>query len=405
LILVNAPRRLAVDRRSQISESAMSTPALHVGYHELNPDISLNFQLNRWLGYDAETLLADMRDVAPRLTTYSAWIAAFLELAERALADGRRLDAAYHTRCAEFFMSPTDPRRRGCRERFIGLMREGFGVTAAQAIQVPYAGVALPGYRFTAPQPRDTIVLFGGFDSYIEEFIPILLVLRDAGFDVVAFEGPGQGSVIEDLGVPMTPDWHLPVAAVLDHLQLSNVTLLGISLGGCLVVRAAAYEPRVARVVAFDILTDFLECLLRQTPGAVRLLVRGLLRAGAGSVLDAAIAAAARRQPVVEWGMTQAMHVFGVKTPHAALAAAAQYRTGDVSARLTQDVLLCAGAEDHYVPLHQLYDQARWLTGARSVTTRVFTRADQAQNHCQIGNLPLALRTIGAWIDLTVANE
>jgi len=35
----------------------------------------------------------------------------------------------------------------------------------------------------------------------------------------------------------------------------------------------------------------------------------------------------------------------------------------------------------------------------------VFTRADQAQNHCQIGNLPLALRTIGAWIDLTLATS
>ncbi len=216
--------------------------------------------------------MADMRSVVPRLTTYPAWIAAFLDLAEQALADGRRLDAAYHTRCAEFFMLPTDPRRRGCRDRFIGLVREGFGITAAQTIQAPYAGLSLPGYRFTAPRPRDTIVLFGGFDSYIEECIPMMLVLRDAGFDVVGFEGPGQGAMIEDLSVPMTPGWHLPVAAVLDYLQLSSVTLLGISLGGCLVVRAAAYEPRVARVVAFDVLTDFLECMLRQTPAAARLL-------------------------------------------------------------------------------------------------------------------------------------
>ena len=51
----------------------------------------------------------------------------------------------------------------------------------------------------------------------------------------------------------------------------------------------------------------------------------------------------------------------------------ATYRTRDVSSLLTQDVLLCAGAEDHFVPLHQLYDQARWLTQARSVTTRIFT--------------------------------
>ena len=383
----------------------MPTPALHTGYYQLNSDTSLNFQLNRWLGYGSEALLADIRSVVPRLTTYPAWIAAFLELAERALADSRRLEAAYHTRCAEFFMLPTDPRRRGCRERFIDLVREGFGVTAAQIIHVPCAGLSLPGYRFTAPLPRDTIVLFGGFDSYIEECIPMMQALRDEGFDVVAFEGPGQGAAIEDLKLPMTPDWHLPVAAVLDHLQLSNVTLVGISLGGCLAVRAAAYEPRVARVVAFDVLTDFLECMLRQTPAAARLLSRSLLRIGAGPLLDAAPTAAGRRRPVLEWGLMQAMHIFGVKTPHAALAASAQYQTRDVSARVTQDVLLCAGAEDHYVPLHQLYDQARWLTGARSVTTRLFTRAEQAQNHCQVGNLPLALRTIGSWIDTATATN
>lgn len=48
----------------------MPVPALHVGYYDLNSDTSLNFQLNRWLGYSAETLLPDMRRVAARLTDY-----------------------------------------------------------------------------------------------------------------------------------------------------------------------------------------------------------------------------------------------------------------------------------------------------------------------------------------------
>ncbi len=376
----------------------MATLALHTGYRQLVSDTSLNFQLNRWLSYSG-TLLPDMQSIAPKLTGYKAWIAAFLDLAGKALAEGRRLDAAYHTRCAEFFMLPGDPRRPACREHFITLIREAFGVTAAQTIQVPYSGVSLPGYRFTPPEPRDTIVLCGGFDSYIEEFIPILLVLRDSGFDVVAFEGPGQGAAIENFGLPMTPDWHLPVAAVLDHLGLNEVTIMGISLGGCLAIRAAAYEPRIARAAAFDVLTDLAECQLRQTSRLRRLLLRGLQGIGAGAIIDAAVRREVRRRPIAEWGMAQAMHIFCVKTPHAALAAAAQYRTRDISGRVTQDVLLCAGAEDHYVPLHQLYDQARWLTGARSVTTRVFTRAECAQNHCQIGNLPLAMHTVGAWIE------
>jgi hypothetical protein len=155
----------------------------------------------------------------------------------------------------------------------------------------------------------------------------------------------------------------------------------------------------VARVVAFDVLTDFFECLTVQTPRAMRIMLKALMRVRAGAAIDPALARAAKGRPVVEWGISQAMHVFGVSTPHEAFAAAAAYRTQELSSLVAQDVLLCAGAEDHYVPLHQLYDQACWLTQARSVTTRVFTRSDHAQNHCQVGNLGLALHTIGAWID------
>ena len=74
------------------------------------------------------------------------------------------------------------------------------------------------------------------------------LALRDAGLDTVIFDGPGQGTVL-DAGIPMTPDWHLPVAAILDYFKLTEITLLGFSLGGGLVIRAAAREPRIKRAI------------------------------------------------------------------------------------------------------------------------------------------------------------
>jgi len=39
------------------------------------------------------------------------------------------------------------------------------------------------------------------------------------------------------------------------------------------------------------------------------------------------------------------------------------------------------------------------LTHARSVTARVFTPTEQAHNHCQIGNVGLAVQVILGWLD------
>ena len=75
--------------------------------------------------------------------------------------------------------------------------------------------------------------------------------------------------------------------------------------------------------------------------------------------------------------------------------------TRKISHRVRADVLLLAGADDHYVPLRQLRRQADALMNARSVTTRVFTAAEQASNHCQLGNIGAVSRLIESWLDVT----
>jgi alpha-beta hydrolase superfamily lysophospholipase len=367
-----------------------------VGSHELVRDPSLNFQLNRWIAYGGVAVLQDIQRILPRLVSLDAWRTEFSAASDQAMAAGHVLEAAILARSAEFFMVSSDPRKRPLRERFVTLMRRAYGV--AEPERVRFAGGYLPYYRFIPPTPRDTVILFGGFDSYVEEFLPILLTLREKGFDVIAFEGPGQGGALEDTGLSMTPDWEQPLSAILGRLSLSNVVLVGLSLGGCLAIRAASREPRVSRVVAWDALTDFQEIFLRQISSAGQLVLRLLLKAGADPIVDA-LASRGSHPPIQEWGMTQAMHIFGVDSPAAALRATASYRTADVSPLVRQDVLLLAGTEDHYVPHHQIYDQAIWLANARSVTTRMFTRTENGQAHCQIGNLPLAIATIAGWID------
>ena len=216
---------------------------------------------------------------------------------------------------------------------------------------------------------------------------------------MILFEGPGQGEPLIKQGLTMTPEWEKPVAAVLDHFGLRDVTLVGISLGGYLAPRAAAFEPRIARVVAFDVMYDFFECVTSHGSAWLRGAARTLLStAPTTAVLDAALRSMMETDATVKWGIEQGMHVTGAASPAAFLGEVRKYRLADVSARIRQDFLLLAGAEDPLVPLTQFYAQAQALTGVRSLTTRLFTRQEQAQSHCQYGNLDLALAVIADWI-------
>ena len=375
-------------------------PAFHVGYEQFHPDVSLNFQLNRWvqwLGDDA--VLADMQTVAPRIKDYADWKREFLHLAGHALAEGRILPAAFYFRSAEFFMVSEDIDRGPARAQFLELVRRGYAIKNTEQYAVPYAGSTLPAYRFTPAQPKGTIVVFGGFDSYIEEFFPIAFFLVASGYDVVLFDGPGQGGALNDNRLPMTHVWEQPVKVVLDYFGLADVTLFGISLGGGLAIRAAAFEPRIGRVIADDILFDFRECLFRQVNPVLKAILKLLLAARAEALVNMLVRRAALRKPVVAWGIGQGMHVLAVTSPYQFFEAAKRYTTRHVSARVTADVLLLAGSEDHYVPLRQFYQQASALKRVCSLTGRIFTRQEHAQNHCQIGNIGLALHVILHWLD------
>lgn len=388
------------EEQIQLSSSTDAFFQFPVGYHRLHSDVSLNFQMNRfynWVG-DAR-MLDEMRAVAPRISDYTDLTREFLALAEHALANGQLLKGAFYLRTAEFFMFPTDSAKRPTRERFLQVIKMHYGVKETDHSTIPYEGGALSAYRFAPPAPKGTIVMFGGFDSYIEEWFAVLFALRDAGYEVIAFDGPGQGTALEDFTLPMTHEWEKPVKIVLDYFDRDDVSLLGFSLGGELVIRAAAFEPRVRRVIADDVLTDFSEVLLRQLSPAIRLVLTALIKFNAAPVVNTLVRRSMQRSLVIEWGIQQGMHVTGSRSPFDFLQKVRWLTTAAVSARVTQDVLLMAGEQDHYVPLHQFYDQIKALRNVRSLTARLFTRAEHAQNHCQIGNLALSLQVIVGWLD------
>jgi pimeloyl-ACP methyl ester carboxylesterase len=382
----------------------MTLTIFPVGYYQLHRDTSMNFQMNRWFGWVGEqAMLDEMRNVAPHIENYTDWKREFLALADNATRQGHILRSGFYYRSAEFFMRADDTDRKSSREKFLVAVRSVYSLEQVERYKISYndghVRGFLPAYRFTPSRSKGTIVFFGGFDSYIEELTSAFLYLRDAGYEVIAFEGPGQGGALDEADLPMTAEWHNPVKTVLDYFKLDRVTLAGLSLGGCLVIRAAAFEPRVECVIAYDILTDFFDVCLRQVNPLLRGLLKAQLNLRASVVVNAMVARIARRSPVIEWGLQQGMHVTRTSSPYEFFQKIRQLQTADVSGLIKQDVLLMAGSEDHYVPVEQLYQQIKMLSNARSITARLFTTSESAQNHCQVGNYGLALMTIVNWLD------
>jgi alpha-beta hydrolase superfamily lysophospholipase len=372
-------------------------------FRHFHIDTNFNYQLNRFLIPGLEQLFSE---IGSKITNFEDWKREFLSAADVREQLDEQAQAAGLYRAAEFFMSPSDPDRRRAFEKFIDLFYRTHNVRNLVRISVPYEGSHLYGLRLVPDSPaRGTIVVHAGYDAYVEEFFGIAQAMVSHGYQVIMFDGPGQGSTLMRENIPMTYEWEKPVGAILDHFGLTSVTLVGISLGGCLALRAAAFEPRVKRVVAFDVMLDFFQCITSRRGKAAELALTTLVRLRLATVLNTLASAMMKRDLLSKWGIEQGMHVLGAETPAEYFAKLKAYNTRSISALVAQDTLIMAGTEDHFVPLTQFFDQLPLLTHARSVTAQLFTRGDQAQSHCQIGNLGLAVSQIVAWVDTHSVGE
>ena len=132
-----------------------------VGYHHLHPDVSMSFQMNRWLGWVGESdMLEEMRVAAPRIATYADWKREFVALAEHASQQGHVLRAGTYWRAAEFFMRVDDVERKDAREKFLAAVRSVYGQQLGERHAVPYTDRDvqgfLPAYRLKAPRAKGT---------------------------------------------------------------------------------------------------------------------------------------------------------------------------------------------------------------------------------------------------------
>lgn len=372
-------------------------------FHAYTGDEQFDLQLNRFTHPELDPSVEnDLAEVVPQLHTARDWYPRWSEVARRREAAGDHAIASGYWGAAAFY-EPLDSETK--RMAIAGYRREfyaGWDGPELERREVPYAGASLPVLRIrtAVEHPAEPLLLFGGFDSYMEEMAGWSRALGDCGRDVVIFDGPGQGTALMR-GLVMPLAWERPVGAVLDALGIERCAAMGMSLGGLLVMRAAAFEPRITRAVAMDVfycMFDALEIHLPRPAGAA---LEALVRHRTSGVLDAAIGRMVARDHDMAWKLQQALAITGTDSPHALLFELERWSFAGLGPLVRQDVLLFAGERDQYVPLRRLGQVARELVNANSVTTRVFTDAEHAAEHCQVGNLPLALGVVRAWLDET----
>ena len=365
-----------------------------------------DLQLNRTFAplLDREGIARIADTVLPRIRSTKDITALAHSLAQRFDAEGDAEAAWRLHELSAFYVSPSDPRKRRAIDAMSAAFDEARHGLALTRHAIPYRDGELTAMRWeAAPDARaqatsgtpHTLVMLNGFDGYAEEIIDFASHFPTRPFDIIAFDGPGQGHTAL-AGMALEPEWEHPTSAVLDYFGVESAAALGVSFGGYLVMRAAAHCSRISHVIAFDMMYRLLDGLTLPLPRPLRPIADAVI----GNPRPAWLRIAPRFSADLAWKLQQARHLTGLSKPSEVLRAFGDYTMEPLEGLIHQPCLVLAGDADQYVPFERLEDVRRALANATSLDVRAFRHAqdpDMAQ-HCQIGNLNRAFTIMGDWL-------
>ncbi len=386
-------------------------------------DAQYSFQSLRALGYTVSGG-ADVGEVlktiyAIREGDDESWFGEWLKTAEQRekagddfLSRGRKISArqeffkaSNYFRTAEFFLhtNPEDPRILFVWRK----SRDTFRKAAKLAdhpilpVEIPFEGTALAGYLCLVDQSgakRPLLMIQSGFDGTIEElYFGAALFAVKRGYNVLLFEGPGQGGAIRMQRLPFRPDWENVVTPVVDYalrrseVDAKRIALMGVSFGGYFAPRAVAFEKRIKACIANGGVYDF-HMTARLAPEEEK----ALDTPKGAEEIDNAIYGLMKTNPSLRWIMANGMFTFHAKSPSEWLRMTRLYTLKDVAAKITCPMLIVDSEGDKDMPgqSRKLYDA---LTSPKDFM--LFTKEDGAEEHCQMGAVLISNARILDWLD------
>ena len=205
------------------------------------------------------------------VTEWTATADRLLHAAEQSERGGHRVSArsrllrasTYYDNASAQAPGTDDPSRftslwekhRACWDRAIASFD-----TPVEPVVIPYENATLAGYFFKADssdEPRPTVILNNGSDGPVSSQWSLggrAAIAR--GWNVVTFDGPGQGAALHRQKLYFRHDWEAVITPVVDYplgsadVDAARIAIQGISQGGYWAPRAAAFEHRLAALVA-----------------------------------------------------------------------------------------------------------------------------------------------------------
>jgi len=351
---------------------------------------------------------------------YREWYAA-AELrektAERFLSEGHLLSAkkeffraANYYRAAEFFLhtNPNDPRILASWGKSRGSFIKGARLSNApiRPVEIPFEGTSLPGYLCLVDDSqvkRPLLLIQTGFDGTAEElYFQAAVAALERGYNCLIFEGPGQGRVIREQKIPFRRNWETVLTPLLDYAgklpeaDPERIALYGLSFGGYLAPRAAAFETRLKALIVNGGVYDFHAVIMKKTGGVPE---KMLDDPGMSKEFDRVAYGIMKKDPAARWAMANGMFTFGAKSPSEWLRMTRSYHMKDSIGKIRCPVLVVDSEKDTDMP-GQAMQFFNALTGPK--TFLMFTAEDAAEDHCQAGAGVLSNERILDWLDETM---
>jgi alpha-beta hydrolase superfamily lysophospholipase len=230
--------------------------------------------------------------------------------------------------------------------------------------------------------PRPTLVYFSGADALITETAPHALAAAARGFNLVAVEGPGQGTTLMDLGVPFRHDWEHVIPPTIDEIERwpetdgANLFLYGASQGGYFCLRGACGEPRLRGLILDPPVHD-VSTVIQQSMARIGAAIEQAASAGATDPFEAA----KRSSPAMRQMLNWRPFGYGADSSGDPMERMVDYRVDDARlGTLSAPLLLLDPTGEHFWP-NQGADLEQRAPVA--VHRAILTEAQGADSHCQ----------------------